>query len=374
MKKQIKIYDQNDPLNDEIITLDVPKGINILSNEKYTRELFNRFMKSLDAMSYVEPMDGALTKAKVISIDKNTANIEINSKHTGLINLTKENKEYKDYIKVGNEIYVKLNRVEGSIDGFSASFTDAVKDNKFTELMNSIGKLVAYKATVKELIHGGYNLLIDGILVFMPGSLAGMNKLWDFESLVGKEIIVMAINYEKEMIIVSRRAYLRTLVAEEIEKLKESMKDEKEGSVTGTSKYGIFVEFGNDCLTGLIPTVELNDEWSQKFNAGLVKAGMRIKFFTKDIINEYKIILTQNRDNPWDNIEEKIKPQMKIKGKISSILKYGAFIEIEKGIVGLLHSSEFDINEYKDNDEIDVIITKIDKENKKINLIKYRGE
>lgn len=374
MKQNIRIYNDSNPLDDELLTLDLPKGTKILSTEKYTEELFNRYMSNMKDLTYVEPIEGAVTMAKVVSIERGIANIEINSKHTSFLNMNKEDKNYHKYITVGNEIYVKLNRKEGTEDGFTASFTEAVKENKFLELMDSIGKPIAYKATVKELIHGGYSLLIDGIPVFMPGSLAGMNKLWDFESLVGKEIIVMAINYEKEMIIVSRRAYLKTLVPDEIENLRNNMKEEITGCVTGTSKYGIFVEFGNNCLTGLIPFVELDEKWLKAFSNGSAKPGDSIKCYVKDIINEFKIILTQNKDNPWDIIEEKFKPQMKVNGKISSILKYGAFIEIEKGIVGLLHSSEFNGIECKENDIIEVIITKIDKENKKINLIRFKKE
>ena len=100
----------------------------------------------------------------------------------------------------------------------------------------------------------------------MPGSLGGVNKLHDFNVLVGKELVVMPITYsrDKETIVVSHREYLRTLIPSAIEELKENIKDKVVGFVTGTTKFGIFAEF-NQCLTGLIPKAELDESTQELF-------------------------------------------------------------------------------------------------------------
>ncbi len=367
-KVKIKTNVHN-PFEEEFVELEIPRKTKIFSDESYVKEAYELYTNGPNNdFEYTELQNGSTITAKIVSINKEDACLEVDSKHTVTLNLKKEDKKYSDLLQVGNEIKVKISK--NNSNDFRASFSDAIKDNKFQEILDSVGKPVAYKAIVKELIHGGYLLKIDSIEVFMPGSLGGMNKLIDFNSLIGKELIVMPINYSKEKgtIVVSHREYLKTQVGNNLDKIRDNINDEYEGFITGTTKFGIFAQFG--CLTGLIPMNELNDEWLNKFNNRSIKAGDKVKFLVKDIINENKIILTQLQKDLWVDIDKKYPPLSKAKGRITSIKNYGAFIELEKSIVGLLHISEFEGIELKENEEIEVIISKIDIDNKKIEFKK----
>ena len=371
MIQQVAIKnDEENPFDENFVEIDVPRKTKIYCSEYYVKEAYDMYMMHSGDLSYEEPRDGETVTAIVSTVKDNMASLEINSKYSLSINLEKEDKKYLDQFVIGNEIKVKLNKKDG-VENFNASITDAIKDSKFTEIMGSIGEPVAYKAKVEELIHGGYMLTIDGIEVFMPGSLGGMNKLWNFEKLLKKEIIVMPINFSKDKgtIVVSHREYLKTLLPGEILNLKQNMNKEYSGFVTGTSKFGIFVEF-NDCVTGLIPFAELNENWKKSFNNGIIKPGNEIDFLIKDIINEKKVILTQIREDKWKDIDKKYPPLTVVKGNIKKVVNYGVFIELEEGIYGMLHLKNEDPTNYTEGEDIEVRVSKIDIENKKIYFAK----
>ena len=257
MLKKVRIKSENemDPFMDSYIEMDIDQDCKILSDEPYVKDLYNLYMgRSSDEYKMTPLEDGQTVEAVVTNINNNNVTLDIDMKNTVHLNLSKENKSYLEYIGVGNKIPVKLSKKSRTSE-LMASYTDAIKDKKHNEIRDSIGESVAFKAKVKELIHGGYYLDIDGIKVFMPGSLAGINKLWDFESLLNTELIVMPINFSKEKntIVVSHREYLKTLIPSKLESLRKNIADEIEGEVTGSTDFGIFVQF-NECLTCLIPS------------------------------------------------------------------------------------------------------------------------
>ena len=262
-------------------------------------------------------------------------------------------------------------KVKTSPNGIAiASISDAINEVKFNEILSSIGdKSVGFNGKIIELINGGYWVDLGGIKCFMPGSLAGLNKLWDFESMVGKTLIVMPISYskEKDTIIVSHREYLNTLIPRAIDDLNENIKNQCEGLVTGTTKFGIFVEF-NECLTGLIPNTELDEETLEQFNDNKINPGDLITFWTKEIISNKKIILSQKgpRQNIWDDVDEKYKPMMIITGTVTKITKYGAFIELEKGISGLIHKTKLKDISLEKGDKVNIKIQAVNSSERKI--------
>jgi ribosomal protein S1 len=207
----------------------------------------------------------------------------------------------------------------------------------------------------------------------MPGSLGGMNKLINFEDLLGKQIYVVPVNYsrEKDYIVVSHREYLKALVPEEISKLKFGV--EYSGFVTGCSRHGIFVEF-NGCLTGLVSRSEILKGDLDRFDNQKIRPGEAINFFVKEIVDNDKIVLTQKpvtvEPSAWDDIETRYKVPSTVTGRVKKIVRYGAFIEIEPKIVGLLHKSHLnDEIDIQVGQEIEVKITKIDKESKKVDFV-----
>jgi ribosomal protein S1 len=362
MIKKYQILNSENPLEVTDILMDVPRKTKIYCKESYLREMYDMYMGS--SLSYKEPVDGSVITGKVVQMGENSIHFDIGAKQTAISHLKKETSRNVENIKLGDDVPVKIriSTKDGSID---ASITDAHDVAKVQDIMDSIGKEVAYLAKVKELIYGGYYLDIDGINVFMPGSLAGMNKLWDFDSLIGKEINVMSINYERNLIIVSHRAYLERLLPSKVEEIKGNLSKLYDGNVTGCNKTGVFVEF-ETCVTGFIPASDLIMENQTRFNNGQIKPGNPISVYIKEIINDKKIILSQDLINPWLNIEEKYKVKQKVFGKILKVRSFGSFIELEPGITTMLHSSEYKEGSLVEGEVVGVFIYKIDIDNKKI--------
>jgi ribosomal protein S1 len=345
----------------------------VFCHSLYAQELYESYEGELRNLR--EPIEGSVVNGKVISIHEDFAIVDVNWREDAMIDLRKENKEYLKYIQSGFPIEViieKINTQNGRNFSIHASYSKNIESKKKEEIRSSIGQPVAFAAKVKNLIHGGYFVDIDGVECFMPGSLGGMNKLVDFENLVGSTIYVMAINYskEKDYVVVSHREYLKTLIPSEINKLDQGKK--YEGFVTGISKHGIFVEF-NQCLTGLISKSSISNELIEDFDNRRIKAGDQISFWVSEIIDNDRIVLTQFEPTPqesaWDDIENRYKIPSYVTGKVKRIVKYGAFIEIEPKIVGLLHKSHLSEDiELEVGQEIDVKIIKIDKESKKLDF------
>jgi ribosomal protein S1 len=358
--------DDQDPFSTVTVEVDLPRGTKILSQDSNVLELL-RFYEGLEIKE--PPQENEIRTLEVISMRPDHVILSLDGKQDAYMNMRKE-RGLED-LRVGDHIPVKLKF--GHNGNYEASFTDAINKRKMQEIVDSIGQKVGYRAKVTELIHGGYFVEIDVIKCFMPGSLAGMNKLVDFASLLGKEIIVVPVNYSKErdIPVVSHRDYLKTMIPSKIEKVTETIDSWRTGFVTGTSGAGIFVEF-EDCLTGLIPVVEI-EKSEEDFKAGLIKPGRSVEFRIKQIISDSKILLTEKEKevSPWDDIQNRFSPEQLVIGQVVKITNYGVFVEIEKGISGLMHSSQLPKDsDFKEGEDVEVIISKIEQASRKIVLRK----
>lgn len=337
------LLDEQDPFATKKVKVMVPRGTKILSKEPYTLEMLELYGVMTEQIMHTRNQEAkkpAAGKGKIVSIEGNTALIDTGGKYTSYCQLRGEKKEIREQLAVGMEVDVKLKRQgQGQI---MASVSDAIDEMKEQEIIDSIGdNTVAFKGVVKELINGGYWVDLSGVTCFMPGSLAGMNKLWDFEAPVGKEMLFMPINYsyERQVVVVSHREYLKTLLPGKVLDRRANLKEKVTGFVTGTTKFGVFAEF-DGCLTGMIPKEDLVESASQYENHE-IKPGDEISFWVKEIINDAKITLTQTGPvhNPWEGSEEKYRPMSAHTGRVTKMTKYGAFVELEEGIVGLIHVS-----------------------------------
>lgn len=351
----------------------VKRGEKILSNEYSLQEnqmFYDMYTSNASDINYT-PEVGDKVKGKIELVSKNLLGLNIASRQYAYLNLDKENKDYLEYLTEGETVEVLITSIDK--DGmYYASFTDLINEEKFNSIKDSIGDdTVAYEALVVEIIEqGGFWVEIDGIRAFMPGSLAGMNKLFNFESLLGTSLKVMPVNWskEKKTIVVSHKKYLEALIPGELEKID---KDKKyTGFVTGSTAYGVFVQF-NDCLTGMIYKSDLDKKTAEAFNNRAVKVGEPITFKVKEIITKKKIILTQQYDlyDPWIEIEKKYKEGQKVNGKVTNVKHFGAFIEIERGLTGLLPTDSQNkqlIASLSEGHIIDCYLSKIDRESRKI--------
>jgi small subunit ribosomal protein S1 len=386
IEQEITIQLSDDPFDTVTKKVMVPKGTKLMSTEGYTDDLMKLYeLDDIDAkkLKMSEEANNYITQGEIVYIKtekqiidgeeeevKIEALVDISKKTTAVCILQKEDKAIVDQLEVGMMVDIKVkNSKQGTL---YASISDAMDEVKRQEIYNAIGnKTVGFTGKVKELIHGGYWVEVGGVQCFMPGSLGGLNKLPNFEAIVGKELIVMPITYskEKQTIVVSHREYLRTMIPTTVENLRENIKEHVTGFVTGTTKFGIFAEF-NECLTGLIPKNELDEATLNKFENRDIKAGDEINFWSKEIISDKKIILSQlgPKIDLWDGIDEKYKPMMITKGKVTKVTKYGAFVELEKGISGLIHKTKLKDTELSKGDEIDVKIGSVNISDRKITM------
>jgi ribosomal protein S1 len=209
-----------------------------------------------------------------------------------------------------------------------------------------------------ELTHGGVTL--PG---FMPNTLAGINKLYDPNSIVGQTFNVMIESYaaQEGTYIVSRRKYLQTLIPNAIKELEYNRV--YSGHVTGTTPFGVFVEF-NDCLTGMIHKANVNPEWQEKLTT--IKPGFQIEFYIKEVIKD-KIILTQIlRETLWDTI----KNGQIIEGSVKDIKQFGTLVNLDDETVGLIHTSEMEKlgKKFTAGQDLKVKVLSVDRMSRKIFL------
>jgi small subunit ribosomal protein S1 len=350
----------------------------VYSREPYAQEMYNKMVGHIEEndiithISYGNAYDG-----KVFAVTDTSASIDIGYRQLVYVNLEKEDDEFKD-MQPGDEVSVIITSLmEDDRKHIMGSVSEGTKQATFQEMLEAIkDQSTAWVGTVKRMLDAaGYMISVKGIECFMPGSLAGINKLYDFESIVGQEIYVVPVSFSKERktMVVSHRAYLKTLIPESIENLKENLMQEIVGTVTGSAKYGVFCEFSK-CLTGMIHVNDLDGDTLVRHKNREIQPGEEIKFKVKDIISDTKITLTQREDveiNPWLEINKKFKVPSEVNATIKSCKDYGLFVELEQGVVGLLHVSEIGedkIKEYKPKQTINVLITKIEEDTKKIFL------
>jgi len=229
----------------------------------------------------------------------------------------------------------------------------------------------AYVARILSKNQGGFLVEVQGVKAFLPGSLAAANKIMDFESYIGKELLVMIEDYLKssDIFVVSYKKYLDYILPGKLGELDRNQL--MRGTVTGTSKFGIFVEF-DDIFTGLLHTAEMNSETQEKFNTGGYKVGDNIEAWLKDI-RDNKLILTESdpaqKQSEFENYREKAEGNF-IEATIVSIKSHGALMEIEKGVLGLLPVKEMKKYNKRLNvgEKLNVFIKKVDVSTGKIYL------
>ena len=347
-------------------------GDKVYSREPYAQELYDILSEHSPEIKPSLNI-GEIHTGVIYAMDQEWITVDIGYRESVYVKASKESEEVRMMIP-GDETAVLITETKGTLSG---SITGGVKQKTFMDLRDSIEEgNTAWIGTVKNMIeNGGYIVKVQGIDCFMPGSLAGINKLSDFSSIVGEEIYVVPVSFspDRGTIVVSHRKYLQALIPGAITDLKNNIGEQKSGLVTGTAKYGVFVEF-DKCLTGMIHSNELDADTLAKFKSRDIKPGDPVNFFVKDIISNTKITLTQKEVttvNPWININTRYQIPSIVTAKVKTKKEYGVFVNIEEGVTGLLHISELpkdSLDNYSSGDDIDVQITRIDEDSMKVFL------
>lgn len=321
--------------------------------------------RSIERLQVPEP--GSVVTGRVVSVANGLAHVDVGWREDVVVDLRKEPDHSLDELVRGASVELLVERVDnaGSRPTMASHGKLSLMRVK-EELMSSIGKPFAFSAYIGEMIeNAGYVVDVAGIKCFMPGSLAGMNKVVDFSSMVGRTVYVVPINYSqaRDCVVVSHREYLKTLVPVEMSKIKEG--DRLSGFVTGTSSHGVFVEF-NGCLTGLVPRNDLLPETAARLSE--IPPGSEFDFYVKEIIDT-RIVLSEKpiEPSPWETADELLRKT--VVGRVKKVMAFGAFVEVKPRLVGLLHKSYL-----RDSDivevgmEIEVTVVKVDREARRMDL------
>jgi len=290
-------------------------------------------------------------------------------------------KGYKDDIRVDDKVseskYLKNAVINDTID---VLIVDVDHDNflihgsisnlyesRAHQKLKSLEEGQSVTAFIKAINPAGYEVeLYHGSVTlpaFMPNTLAGINKLHDPNSIIGQtfEVMIESFSDQEGTYIVSRRKYLQTLIPDEIKKLNSG--EVYKGHVTGTTPFGVFVEF-NECLTGMIHKANVNPEWQDKLSQ--IKPGFEIDFYVKEVIKD-KIILTQIlRETLWDTIRN----GQVLSGVVKDTKQFGTLVTLDPETNGLIHTSEMEKlgKKFTAGQEIKVKVLSSDRSNRKIFL------
>jgi len=351
--------------------------LNYEEEEELTPEqraaLFGQYEESMQSIA-----EGEIVRGTVLSIDEKDVLVDVGFKSEGIISLS----EFPDptSIKVGDVLEVFLEKMENQ-DGLvvlSKQRADFVRVWDRVKEAHDNGQIVEGKLIRK--IKGGVVVDLYGVEAFLPGSQIALRQVQNVDALLGQTVSVKIIklNKRRRNIVVSRRAVLE----EERDRMKATIlkdlaKDQiREGVVKNITDFGAFVDLGG--IDGLLHITDMS--WGRvQHPSELVKIGdkVRVKVLNFDPEKErISLGLKQLEAYPWEGVEEKYKVGDRIMGKVVSITDYGAFVELEKGIEGLIHVSEMSWTRHVRHpskvvnigDMIEAVVLKVDKANEKISL------
>ncbi len=322
--------------------------------------------------------EGQVVKGRVVSVTPTEVLVDIGFKSEGSIPI----KEFSDpaAIQVGQEIEVFLESVEDQ-DGqvvLSKQKADFMRVWDIIKEAHDTGNTV--QGRLMRRIKGGIVVDLFGVDAFLPGSQIDIRQVKNFDQFIGQEFPfkIIKLNKARRNIVVSRRAVLE----EEREKMRAELVKEleegqiREGVVKNITDFGAFIDLGG--LDGLLHITDMS--WGRVGHPSeMVSIGDRIRVKVLNYDRERERIslgLKQLTRHPWENIEEKYKEGQKVQGRVVSITDYGAFVELEEGIEGLVHISEMSWTQHvrhpsklvQIGDRVEVMVLKVDREGQKISL------
>ncbi|MCH9632136.1 MAG: 30S ribosomal protein S1 [Chlamydiae bacterium] len=320
---------------------------------------------------------GSLLKGTIVEITKDFVVVDVGLKSEGLIPIQEFSQV--DEISLGTSVEVLLEQPENDNGQIVLSKEKADKQRKWEYILENCKEGTIIEGTVIRKVKGG--LMIDiGMEAFLPGSQIDNKRIKNLDEYLGKtfDFKILKINIERKNIVVSRRELLEE---ERITKKVEMLENIQEGeihpaTVKNITDFGVFLDLNG--IDGLLHITDMT--WKRiKHPSEMVNIGDDIEVMILNIDKEKGRValgLKQKEPNPWEEIEAKYPPGTQVKGTIVNLLPYGAFIEIEPGIEGLIHVSEMSwVKNITDptevvskGEEVEAVVLSIQKEDGKISL------
>ncbi len=343
-------------------------------------ELKNDEMEKLYAETFHTIKEGTILKGKVLALKQDGVIIDIGYKSEGFIPIEEFLEEEFARLKPGCNIDVYVENIKDSDGTITLSKERATKIKVWESLENALqdGSPVEGKITAK--IKGGFSVNVSGVIAFLPGSQVDIKTLKEVDTLIGKSMLfkILKLNSKVSNVIISRRVILeeerQRKKAETIEKLKEGQL--MHGTVKNITDYGVFVDLGG--IDGLLHISDISwgriNHPSEFFALGDDIDVIVLKYDeeSEKVTLGYK----QKKPDPWSSVDEKYPVGKKVRGKVVSITDYGAFIELEEGLEGLVHISEVEWlprpkhpSKYLSIGEVvDALVLKVDKDERRLSL------
>ncbi len=286
--------------------------------------------------------ENQIISAKVIGISDSDVMVDIGFKSEGLINRSEF--DNKDLPEIGSNIDIFLEKFEDTDGNITLSKYKADFIKRWDELKHFCESGEPVNGKIIKRVKGGLVVDLGVIQAFLPGSQADVQPIKNFDDLIGKEFDfqIVKVDEMRKNLVVSRKAILEESLNEKRQELmtKIEIGAELNGVVKNITDFGAFIDLGG--VDGLIHITDFS--WGRiNHPSEIVEIGQEIRVQVIDFNKETSRIslgLKQLVDNPWETIPEKYKTGDVVKGKIVSIMNYGIFIELEKGIEGLIHISE----------------------------------
>lgn len=342
-------------------------------NEDITEDLKGKYENSL-----AEIHENQVIKGRVIGMNDHVILIDIGFKSEGMIDRDEFSEDTLP--KIGDQIDIYLERLEDRRGNMVLSKEKADFMRRWQELRDMFEAETTFSCKIVKRIKGGMVVDLNGILGFLPGSQIDVRPIKDFDTLLESdiEVRIVKLNEARKNIVVSHKVILEESLKEQRDALLSDMEvgTVLEGRVKNITDFGVFIDLGG--VDGLLHITDLS--WGRvNHPSEVVNIDDELTVKIIDFDREKQRVslgLKQLTPHPWEDVEVNFPVHSNVKGKIVSMTNYGAFVELEPGVEGLIHVSEMswtrhvrNPNElYKLGDEVEAMVLSIDSEDRKISL------
>jgi small subunit ribosomal protein S1 len=308
-----------------------------------TREDFAKLLD--ESMGTGNLQEGAVIKGKIVGIEKDMAVIDVGLKTEGRVAL----REFaapgrQSDLKIGDEVEVYLERVENALGEAVLSRDKARREESWGKLETAFKNNEKVQGVIFNQVKGGFTVDLDGAVAFLPRSQVDIRPIRDVTPLmnVNQPFQILKMDRRRGNIVVSRRTVLEETRAEQRQELVQNLEEGQviDGVVKNITDYGAFVDLGG--IDGLLHVTDI--AWRRvNHPTEVLNIGQQVKVKIIKINHETHRIslgMKQLLDDPWQGIEAKFPVGSRFKGRVTNITDYGAFVELEPGIEGLIHVSE----------------------------------
>ena len=348
-------------------------------NSVATESFAELFEQSQTNLAKLKP--GSIVKGIVVDVRNDVVVINAGLKSEGIVPIEQFRNDAGEIdVAIGDEVKVALDSLENGFGETVLSREKAKRAMVWDELEEALEANATIVGRISGKVKGGFTVDIKDVRAFLPGSLVDVRPVRDPVYLEGKELEFKLIKLDRKRnnVVVSRRAVVESEHSEEREQLLEKLVEGAvlKGVVKNLTDYGAFVDLGG--IDGLLHITDM--AWKRvRHPSEVVEVGaeldVRVLKYDKER-NRVSLGLKQLGEDPWDNIARRYPSNSRVFGKVSNVTDYGAFVEIEPGVEGLVHVSEMDWTNKNVNpakvvqvgDDVEVMVLDVDEERRRISL------